>query len=118
MMVAKEFLKRWKVNIREAKNGKIAQQVLLDHNDVDLLLLDLQMPEMNGYELMEWINTTELDLPVIAFTAEIMANEEKNDLFNRGFDDLVPKPFAPEELHNKMKACLQKKRKGKTAAMA
>ena len=63
----------------------IAQQLLLQNPDIDLLLLDLQMPEMNGYELMAWIRESELTLPVIAFTAQIMAVEEKKELFELGF---------------------------------
>lgn len=109
MMVAREFLKKWKVQILEAKNGLLAKQILLEKTGIDLLLLDLQMPEMNGYELMEWIQQTNLSLPVIAFTAEMMANEEKQNLFKQGFTDMVPKPFDPEELQGKMKKALSKK---------
>lgn len=108
MMVAREFLKKWNVNLLEAPNGLVAQQLLIKNADIDLLLLDLQMPEMDGYELMEWIRENKLQLPVIAFTAQIMAHEDKNDLIQLGFTDMIPKPFAPQELHKKISHALIK----------
>lgn len=110
MMVAREFMKRWKVTILEAPNGVVAQKLLIEHADIELLLLDLQMPEMDGYEVMGWIRETELTIPVIAFTAQIMANEEKNELFALGFTDMIPKPFAPQELQQKIKSALLKRK--------
>ena len=106
MMVAREFLKRWKVNIVEAQNGLVAQQMLLQQPDIELLLLDLQMPEMDGYELMNWIRATDIDIPVIAFTAQVMAKEEKKELFQLGFIDMIPKPFAPKDLQQKITSAL------------
>lgn len=110
MMVAREFLKKWNIQLLEAENGLQAQQLLITNPDIDLLLLDLQMPEMNGYELNEWIQETQLGLPVIAFTAGIMTGEERQNLYNLGFMDMVPKPFAPADLEQKMKKALLKSR--------
>jgi CheY-like chemotaxis protein len=64
------------------------------------------MPEMDGYELMEWIRETGLTLPVIAFTAQIMSPQEKKELEQQGFSDLLPKPFAPGELQQKLQQAL------------
>jgi signal transduction histidine kinase/CheY-like chemotaxis protein len=109
MMVTREFLKRWKVVILEAADGFKALQLLIQNPHIDLLLLDLQMPEMNGYELMEWIREKGLAFPVIAFTAQIMSNEEKKELMQLGFTDVIPKPFAPDELQQKLQTALQKR---------
>jgi CheY-like chemotaxis protein len=109
MMIARQFLKRWKVVILEASNGLIAQQLLVENPDIDLLLLDLQMPVMDGYELMDWIRKNHIDLPVLAFTAQIMATEAKSILLDRGFTDMIPKPFAPEELQEKLQSALRHK---------
>lgn len=109
MMVAREFLKRWDVIISEATDGVKAQQLLIQNPDIDLLLLDLQMPEMDGYELMEWIQEQQLVFPVIAFTAQIMSTEEKKELLEQGFTDLIPKPFAPNELQQKLQTALLKR---------
>jgi signal transduction histidine kinase len=109
MMIARQFLKRWKVVILEASNGLIAQQLLVENPDIDLLLLDLQMPVMDGYELMDWIRKNHIDLPVLAFTAQIMATEAKYILLDRGFTDMIPKPFAPEELQEKLQSALRHK---------
>jgi CheY-like chemotaxis protein len=67
-----------------------------------LLLLDLQMPEMNGYELMEWIRQQGMGLPVIAFTASMLDAEEKKALYDLGFNAMLPKPFSPAELEVKI----------------
>lgn len=106
MMVACEFLKRWKAIVLEASDGLIAKQLLLQNPDIDLLLLDLQMPEMNGHELIKWIREKGLDFPVIAFTAQIISNEEKKVLMQQGFTDFIPKPFAPNELQQKLAVAL------------
>lgn len=110
MLVARGFLKKWKVNILEATDGVEAQQILIQKPGIDLLLLDLQMPEMNGYELMQWIKESELRLPVLAFTAQLMENKEKIALYQLGFMDMIPKPFAPEDLLQKIKTALASKK--------
>lgn len=109
MMVTREFLKRSHAVVLEATDGVDAQQLLVQDPNIDLLLLDLQMPNMDGYELMEWIREKHFSFPVIAFTAQIMSNEEKKELLQHGFADLLPKPFAPDELQQKLQVALRKR---------
>jgi CheY-like chemotaxis protein len=106
MMIARTILKKWQIQTVEAVNGRIALDLLQEGAAPDLILLDLHMPEMNGYEAMERIREVHPDLPVIAFTASMLAAEERAELARLGFLDVVPKPFAPEELEAKMKAAL------------
>jgi CheY-like chemotaxis protein len=106
MMITRQFLKKWNVVVLEAANGLIAQQLLIKNPDIELLLLDLQMPVLNGYELMKWIKESTLSLPVLAFSAQAMEVEQKLKLLKLGFVDMIPKPFAPEELKQKIQAAL------------
>ncbi|HVG14324.1 MAG TPA: ATP-binding protein [Chitinophagaceae bacterium] len=108
MMVIKAFLKKWNINATVAANGLEAQNILKEDREFDLLLLDLQMPVMDGYELMEWMQTAKIPLPVIAFSANIFSHEEKEGLYRRGFVDTVPKPFSPQDLEQKMKKAIYK----------
>lgn len=100
MIVAKRFLQKWNINVLEAENGLKAVELFYQHKP-DLLLIDLEMPEMDGAQTVEAIRKTHKDIPIIAFTAATYENI-RQDLLNKGFNDYVPKPFKPEELHKKI----------------
>ena len=100
MLIARTILERWEIDITEAANGKEA----LEHFNAkkfDVLLIDLEMPEMDGFELLENVRTTKSDIPVIAFTAAVYENMQAY-LINKGFTDYIQKPFRPEEVHAKL----------------
>jgi PAS domain S-box-containing protein len=101
MIVAKRFLHKWDVVVDEAVNGL----QLLDcfsRNDYDLLLVDLEMPEMDGAQAVSKIRVTSPDIPIIAFTAAVYENIQ-TDLLQKGFNDFIPKPFKPAVLHRKIR---------------
>jgi len=100
MMIAKAVLDKWEIKLTEAVNGKDGLEKYND-NDYDLLLLDLEMPEMDGFELLENIRQRNQHIPIIAFTAALFENMQAQ-LINRGFTDYVQKPFRPEDLHAKI----------------
>jgi len=100
MIVAKRFLEKWDITVIEAENGVKAVE-LFYQNKPDLLLIDLEMPEMDGAQTVEAIRKTHSDIPIIAFTAATYENI-REDLLSKGFNDYVPKPFKPEELHQKI----------------
>ncbi len=97
MIVAKRFLQKWNIEIVEADNGVKAVELFYKHNP-DLLLIDLEMPEMDGAQAVAEIRKTHPYIPIIAFTAATYENIQE-DLLSKGFNDYVPKPFKPEELH-------------------
>ncbi|MEE1132602.1 MAG: response regulator [Caryophanon sp.] len=69
---------------------------ILEHEAVDLVIADVMMPNMNGFELTE-ILTNDLDIPVILLTAKgQLADKEQG--FLAGSDDYIVKPFEPREL--------------------
>ena len=93
-----EYLKEWNIACESSSNGAQAFE-LVQNNDYDLILMDLQMPEMNGYEATEAIR--KLNLPkqpaIIALSASARGDiSEKLKL--SGFNDYVPKPFDPTDL--------------------
>jgi signal transduction histidine kinase/CheY-like chemotaxis protein len=101
MKVARKFLQNWEVNIQEAVNGVEAVALCRD-NHFDLLLLDLEMPEMDGHTALTEIRKFNPAIPAIAFTAAMYPNI-KEQLAEKGFNDFVSKPFRPEDLYNKIK---------------
>lgn len=92
-----------------AENGKIAV-FKVGNNKYDMVLMDLQMPEMDGYEATKIIRArqdTKKDIPIIAMTAHAMDGEKERCLA-LGMDEFIPKPFYPEELYEKIKELLNK----------
>lgn len=85
------------VDFMEARNGREALDILEKRHDVDVVLLDLEMPVMNGFETLERIKSSDAfrDIPVIVITAE--ASEVTRTL-SMGANDFVAKPYNPEEV--------------------
>jgi CheY-like chemotaxis protein len=70
-------------------------------NDYDLILMDLEMPEMDGYTAIKEIRKHDTTIPVIAFTAALYDNMI-TDLKSKGFDGYLQKPYNPTDLYNKI----------------
>jgi CheY-like chemotaxis protein len=103
--VAKGFLRKWQANIREAGNGIEALE-LMRHHTFDIILMDLDMPEMDGYTATQRIRQQGIDIPILAFTAALIEDLEIK-LKQTGFDGYILKPFKPTDLYKKIEACLQ-----------
>jgi signal transduction histidine kinase len=100
MNVARRFLTKWGVQITEAQNGLEAVN-FFNIGHFDLVLIDLEMPEMDGTAALKEIKKINPAIPAIAFTAAVYDNMLA-DLLSKGFDDFIPKPFRPEDLHDKI----------------
>ncbi|PCI00371.1 MAG: hypothetical protein COB76_03715 [Alphaproteobacteria bacterium] len=89
-------------HIDSAENGKIALD-MIDNNEYDIVLMDCQMPEIDGYQattlLRESEEKTGGHLPVIALTANAMIGDREKCI-NAGMDDYLSKPIRPEKLMN------------------
>ena len=88
------------LNILEAENGLVA----VDHckkNKIDLVIMDLDMPEMNGFEALSEIrkNKKTKDLIVVASTASLITNGD-DEFIEFGFNTYLPKPFEMDDLYN------------------
>ncbi len=100
MKIAKLILQKWGVQVEEANNGQVAFEKC-KIQDFDLILLDLEMPEMDGKTAVKHINNLHKNIPAIAFTAAMYENMDQ-DLKDHGFESHVTKPFKPEALYNTM----------------
>jgi signal transduction histidine kinase/CheY-like chemotaxis protein len=100
MMVLLTFLKKWNVAYTDVVNGSLALEAF-KNNDYSLILMDLEMPEMDGYTAIKEIRKHDTTIPVIAFTAALYDNMI-TDLKSKGFDGYLQKPYNPTDLYNKI----------------
>ncbi len=102
MIIASKFLDKWGVSYEKARNGLEAVS-LFGKNNFDLVLMDLEMPEMDGYGALNAIREINPDIPAIAFTAAVF-DDMKDSLQKSGFNDYIQKPFKPQDLQAKLVA--------------
>lgn len=97
------------VLVEVAENGVIAVEKV-SHTDFDIILMDVQMPVMNGYEATKAIrdlSNGKSQIPIIAMTANVM-KEEVERCYEAGMNDFIGKPFDIEDLLSKIKKLLGK----------
>ncbi|MFC5873736.1 Signal transduction histidine kinase [Chryseobacterium arachidis] len=93
----KHLLKQWNIDFDIVSNGLEAVEYL-KNNDSDLVLMDIQMPQMDGYAATQQIREVlKLDIPIIAMTAHALAGERERCL-SRGMNEYISKPIKEEEL--------------------
>jgi signal transduction histidine kinase/CheY-like chemotaxis protein len=102
--VARRILQKWKILTTVADNGKEALEAV-KKNLFHLVLMDLDMPEMDGYESTAAIRQFNKDIPIVALTAASFDNM-REVLIGKGFSDVIQKPFVPEDLYRKIKNLL------------
>lgn len=90
-----------------AENGKMALEILAQEEDVDIVLMDIMMPEMDGYEATEKIREQKQfwKLPIIALTAKAM-KEDRDKCLEAGASDYLAKPVDVERLFSMMRVWL------------
>jgi len=89
-----------------AEHGMDALRILREHR-IDLAIIDVNMPIMSGYDLLERMRTSGLQTPVIVLTAR-QEREDPRTSFGLGADDFVRKPFGIEELTLRVRAILRR----------
>ncbi len=100
MLIARKFLQSWGVQLTEAVNGKEAI-AFAKQKQFDIILLDLEMPEADGYTALQEIRKEQPNIPAMAFTAAVFQNLS-NTLLEKGFNDFILKPFDPYDLNAKL----------------
>jgi PAS domain S-box-containing protein len=102
--VANKFLTGWGVKVTHAENGQIALEKLKSEN-FDLILMDLQMPVMDGIEASKRIRESDnpkiKNIPIVALTAAIMS-ESHDKIETLHINDYVLKPFKPHDLFERI----------------
>ena len=102
--LTKEILESLQCEVDTAENGEIALNLEAD-NPYDIILMDIQMPDMDGYEVTRKIRKREdgkKHTPIIAVTANTSSGEQDNCL-KAGMDGFVQKPIRSRDLENILK---------------
>lgn len=103
--VVEAYLSQEGFRIVTASNGREAL-ILARQEKPDLIILDIMMPEMDGYEFMR-LHRKESETPIILLTAKV-ADDEKVIGLELGADDYITKPFRPRELVARVRAVLRR----------
>ena len=102
VLVAKKFLVKWQATVQTVANGLEALHQITEHGDrYDLILMDLQMPVMDGYTASREIRKVGYMRPIIALTASALLEVEAK-VKDAGMDGFVTKPFNPNDLLSKI----------------
>ena len=103
--LVKDYLTRDGYNVLEASDGNSAISLFKD-NQVDLIVLDLMIPHLNGFEVCRTIRT-QSNVPIIILSA-LEADDDKLRTFDYGADEYVTKPFSPKVLVARVNALIRR----------
>ncbi len=105
-------LERYGLNVTTAENGKDALDILDDGSDIDVVLMDIMMPEMDGYETMRRIRAQSKfkSLPIIALTAKAMKGDREKCI-DAGASDYITKPVNTMQLATLLRVLFHRKDK-------
>lgn len=105
-VLAKQLLQRWKIEVTEAEDGKQGLEAMEGELSFDLVLMDLNMPVMNGFEAARAIRAKEgaywQEIPIIALTANVTV-EAQEEARESGMNEYISKPYKPERLFQVLK---------------
>lgn len=116
--IAKSILEEVGFKVELADNGEVAVRYFETHSDeLDLILMDLHMPVLNGYEASQQIRQMDSKIPIVAMTADAITGVEE-ECQKAGIDYYVSKPFDPEKLIRTLSDILrqQVKKRGKVSS--
>lgn len=104
--LVRDFLVRENYEVIEADNGESAVDIFLHDKDIAIILLDVMMPRMDGWQVCKEIREFS-DVPIIMLTAK---SDEKDELlgFELGIDEYITKPFSPKILVARVNAILRR----------
>ncbi|MDD7916039.1 response regulator [Polaribacter ponticola] len=99
-MVGKQILEKSGLNVDVANDGLIAVNKVKE-NDYKVVLMDLQMPVMDGYSASKEIRKFNKSLPILALSGAVFM-EVKDKIYKNGMNGFIYKPFNPDDLLNKI----------------
>ena len=104
--LVKDFLGKKGYDVIEAENGEVAVDKFFEQNDISLIILDVMMPKMDGWQVCREIRQYS-KVPIIMLTAK---SDEKDELlgFDLGIDEYISKPFSPKILVARVEAILRR----------
>ncbi|MDD6666370.1 MAG: response regulator transcription factor [Lachnospiraceae bacterium] len=104
--LVKDFLTREGYEVLEAGDGEEALHIFNQQHDLNLIILDVMMPKMNGYQVLQKIRETS-KIPIIMLTAKTSEEDELQG-FNLGVDEYIGKPFSPKILVARVNAVIRR----------
>ncbi len=106
--LVRDFLERAGYRVMEAENGLEAMEIYYENKDIGLLILDIMMPKMDGWQVCREVRQSS-KVPIIMLTAR---SEERDELqgFELGVDEYISKPFSPKILVARVEAILRRSR--------
>lgn len=110
--LVRDFLSKKGYEVCEAGDGEEAMNLFYKMNDIDLIILDVMMPKMDGWEVMREIRKTS-KVPIIMLTAKSDESDELHG-FDMGADEYITKPFSPKILVARVEAILRRSQNGQT----
>lgn len=101
-----DFLAKKNYEVLEAENGEVAVDLFFEQKDIDLIVLDVMMPKMDGWQVCKEIRQYS-KVPIIMLTAK---SDEQDELrgFELGVDEYISKPFSPKILVARVEAILRR----------
>ena len=108
--LVRDFLVKKEYIVVEAENGEVAVDTFFGQNDISLIILDVMMPKMDGWQVCREIRQYS-KVPIIMLTAK---SDEKDELlgFELGIDEYISKPFSPKILVARVEAILRRTNNG------
>jgi len=106
-MTLKQMLEDAGYGVATAESGPVALDYL-DNNDCDLVLLDVRMPGLDGFEVLDRLNEERPDLPVVIVTAHGTV-DQATEAIREGAENFVHKPFSPEQVRSVVAQALAEK---------
>ena len=106
--LVRDFLVREGYSVLEAEDGMEAMDIFYEEKDISLLILDVMMPRMDGWQVCREVRETS-KVPIIMLTAKSDESEELTG-FDLGVDEYISKPFSPKILVARVNAILRRTR--------
>jgi len=101
-LLMQELLEELNIRMIHAKNGKEALKLIENHKNIDLILMDIQMPVLNGIDTFHELRKRNYQMPVIAISAYCSKDDIEN-FTKHGFDDFIAKPIVNGEFEKKIR---------------
>ena len=105
--LVKIYLEKENYDVIEASNGQEALEIYHDHLDIDLIVLDIMMPKVDGNQVLQQLRDQRESIPVIMLSAK-SSDHDKIESLGYGADDYLTKPFNPLELVARVNSLLRR----------
>ena len=109
--LVKDFLVKQGYQVLEAGDGEAALDIFFENQDIALIIMDVMMPKIDGWQACREIRAYNKEVPIIMLTAKDSENDELNS-FEIGVDEFIAKPFSPKILVARVQALLRRTGQG------